>query len=46
MIKIYFYILISFSTLLSQIVPLRFLEETSSLDEIQEGLKSNVIVEI
>ena len=46
MIKIYFYILISLSTLLSQIVPLRFLEETSSLDEIQEGLKSNVIVEI
>lgn len=46
MIKVYFYILISFSTLLSQIVPLRFLEETSSLDEIQEGLKSNVIVEI
>lgn len=38
--------LISLSTLFSQIVPLRFLEETSSLDEIQEGLKSNVIVEI
>ncbi|MAI88482.1 MAG: hypothetical protein CMF98_05415 [Candidatus Marinimicrobia bacterium] len=46
MIKIYFYMLISLSTLFSQIVPLRFLEETSSLDEIQEGLKSNVIVEI
>ena len=46
MTKICFYIFLSYSMVFSQIIPLRFLNEGSSTDEIEVGLKSNVIVEI
>ena len=44
MTKICFYILLTYSMVFSQIIPLRFLNEGSSTDEIEVGLKSNVIV--
>lgn len=46
MTKICFYIFLSYSMVFSQIIPLRFLNEGLSTDEIEVGLKSNVIVEI